>query len=67
MLISPFHFPPKPQMELRDVDNGNKVSLRFGTEEPVESMHLNLLNSEPSLLKFKDLGLWLWYCIYLNI
>ncbi|KAK8551042.1 hypothetical protein V6N12_039714 [Hibiscus sabdariffa] len=24
------------QMELRDVDNGNKVSLRFGPEEPVE-------------------------------
>ncbi|KAK6267589.1 hypothetical protein QUC31_011749 [Theobroma cacao] len=24
------------QLELRDVDNGNKVSLRFGTEEPVE-------------------------------
>ncbi|GLU19596.1 hypothetical protein SLE2022_358370 [Rubroshorea leprosula] len=24
------------QMELRDVDTGNKVSLRFGTEEPVE-------------------------------
>ncbi|XWS11554.1 hypothetical protein CRYUN_Cryun37aG0008200 [Craigia yunnanensis] len=24
------------QVELRDVDNGNKVSLRFGTEEPVE-------------------------------
>ncbi|XWS16657.1 hypothetical protein CRYUN_Cryun34aG0109900 [Craigia yunnanensis] len=23
-------------MELRDVDNGNKVSLRFSTEEPVE-------------------------------
>ncbi|KAA3489474.1 Elongation factor P [Gossypium australe] len=24
------------QVELRDVDNGNKVSLRFGPEEPVE-------------------------------
>ncbi|KAJ0084662.1 hypothetical protein Patl1_30020 [Pistacia atlantica] len=27
------------QMELRDVDSGNKISLRFGTEEAVESMH----------------------------
>ncbi|KAJ0020394.1 hypothetical protein Pint_31430 [Pistacia integerrima] len=31
------------QMELRDVDTGNKISLRFGTEEAVESMHLNFL------------------------
>ncbi|KAK9224311.1 hypothetical protein WN943_009344 [Citrus x changshan-huyou] len=30
------------QMELRDIDTGNKVSLRFGTEEAVESMYLNL-------------------------
>lgn len=26
------------QVELRDVDNGNKLNLRFGTEESVESM-----------------------------
>lgn len=30
----------RKQVELRDVDNGNKLNLRFGTEESVESMLL---------------------------
>lgn len=53
MLIAAFLFPPKLQMELRDVDNGNKVSLRFGTEESVESMHLNLLILYPLCLSLQ--------------
>lgn len=32
------------QVELRDVDCGNKVIQRFGTDEAVESMIQNLCN-----------------------
>ncbi|XP_031283276.1 uncharacterized protein LOC116141934 isoform X3 [Pistacia vera] len=31
------------QMELRDVDSGNKISLRFGTEEAVERLLVRMV------------------------
>ncbi|KAF9688588.1 hypothetical protein SADUNF_Sadunf01G0003900 [Salix dunnii] len=42
-------------LELRDVDSGNKQTLRFGAEEAVESMFINFKFLTPILEKFEQL------------